>query len=550
MLGRWRLYSVLFLYAFLFLFAFGCGDDDDPVIDASTSDTFDAGEVDGGVDDDAATDASIEPPQVNTAGGPVIGERGDGYAEFLGIPYAAPPVGDLRWRAPQAHPGWADPVVSEQPDRCRQEALGLGLGGSEDCLYINVHTPDPFPEDAPVLVWIHGGGFVFGEGVQIDNGTRGDQLARRGAVVVSMNYRLGAYGFLAHPALTDEDPTSGNYGFADQVAALEWVQANIEAFGGDPDNVTIFGESAGGQSVCFHLISPNSRGLFHKAVVQSGLCDRTVVTSEDAENYGIGFMEGLGCDESAGTTCMRALDAEAIDAMDPGAELFDTLNGERSWWPVIDGTILPNTFRAVVEADEHTKVPTLVGWNGDEGTLFVMLAEQAQERVMTAEDYDTLMPGLAEAYGVEVDALLAQYPMDAYDDPGAAIADAFGDAALACPSRRTAQMLAPTTPTWVYQFNFTDAPFQLSEDRELGAYHSGEIQYIFGHPTTIGQRIFRGEEAALNDTMADIWIRFAQTGDLSADWDVFDTDEPFMNFDIPTSAPSTRPDSDICAFFE
>lgn len=527
--------------------AIGCGDDDGTPIDAST-DAFDAGASDSAGPD--ATDAALPDPEIETADGPVIGERGAGYVEFLGIPFAAPPVGDLRWRSPQPHPGWTEPVVSDQPERCRQEALGLGLGGDEDCLYLNVHAPDPIAEDAPVMVWIHGGGFVFGEGVQLDNGTRGDMLAQRGVVVVSMNYRLGAYGFFAHPALTAEEGSSGNFGFEDQVAALRWVQANISAFGGNPDDVTIFGESAGGQSVCFHMIAPESRGLFHKAIVESGLCDRPVESLESAEAFGVEFATGLGCDESADAGCLRALSAEEIDAMDPGAQLFETLNGERSWWPVIDGNILPGTFREVVEADEHAKVPSLVGWNGNEGTLFVMLAEQAQEREMNEADYDAFMLGLADAQGVDIDELLARYSLESHPDPGAAIADALGDAALACPSRRTAQLLAPTTATWVYQFNFTDAPFQLPADRELGAFHSAEIQYVFGHPTTIGQRIFRGDEATLHETMAEIWVRFAQTGDLSADWDAFDESEAFMSFDVPTSSPSAEPDADVCAFFE
>ena len=523
------------------MFSLACGDDDDPV-DASLA--FDA---DAGAD---AADASVGDPEIEISDGPLIGTRGDGYVEFLGIPYAAPPVGDLRWRSPQPHPGWTDPIVSDQPERCRQEALGLGLGGDEDCLYLNVHAPDPLPVDAPVMVWIHGGGFVFGEGVQLDNGTRGDRLAQRGVVVVSMNYRLGAYGFFAHPALTAEEGSSGNFGFEDQVAALRWVQANIAAFGGNPDDVTIFGESAGGQSVCFHLISPESDGLFHKAIVESGLCDRPIETLESAEAFGVEFASSLGCDESAGTACLRALSADTLDAMDPGAQLFETLNGERSWWPVVDGTILPATFREVVTADEHTKVPSLVGWNGDEGTLFVMLAEQAQERPMTEADYDAFIPGLAESQGVDPDALRARYPVASYPDPGAAIADALGDAALACPSRRTAQLLAPTTPTWVYQFNHVDAPFQLAEDRELGAFHSAEIQYVFGHPTTIGQRIFRGDDATLHETMADIWVRFAASGDLSGDWDTFDTAEAFMSFDVPASTTGTEPDAEVCAFFE
>ena len=338
----------------------------------------DAPSSDAGADA-SADDAGPPPaaPTADTALGPLEGLRGPGYQAFLGVPYAKPPVGALRWAPPEPPEAWTEPrSATGRPPRCVQRALGLDLASQEDCLYLNVHTPDPRPEDAPVMVWLHGGAFLFGEGLQTDEGTAGDLLAAtHGVVVVSLNYRLGPYGFLAHPALTAERGASGNYGLMDQRLALEWVRDNIAAFGGDPDDVTIFGESAGGLSVCAHLISPESEGLFHRAISQSGLCDSALDDLSDAEAAGERFADALSC---ADAECLRAASVDEITTADgAGSDPFGEVGAERAWWPIVDGAVLEGDFRTEVERGAFVNVPTVVGWNADEGTLFVMLAEQA-----------------------------------------------------------------------------------------------------------------------------------------------------------------------------
>jgi para-nitrobenzyl esterase len=491
-----------------------------------------------------------DPPLVVTPSGPVVGLNGFGFLEFLGIPYAEPPVGDRRWAAPVPHSVWTEPVVSSRPSGCPQAAFGLNAG-DEDCLYVNVHTPDPLPENAPVMVWIHGGAYIFGEGVQTDRGTRGDLLAKEhGVVVVSMNYRLGAFGFFAHG-----DELSGNYGFQDQTLALAWVQSNIASFGGDPDNVTVFGESAGGQSVCLHLIAPASRGLFARAITQSGLCDDPIPTLTEMQSISDTLVSSLACDGAPDVVaCMRGKSRDELIDADVGPTGSSALTAEGTWWPNVDGMVIPDQFRARVTAGEVAPVPTIIGWNSNEGTLFVMLAEQAG-LVVDASTYADQIAALADATGVDVAEIEAQYPLDAYDDPGAALADATGDAAIICPSRRAARLLADRVETRVYRFEYPNAPFQLGATRELGAFHSAEIQYVFGHPAQLGRTTHTGDDLALFQTMSAYWARFAATGDPAgttapAPWPVYDTTgEQHLALDL-TPSTGTAADADSCALWD
>ena len=511
---------------------------------------------DGGVDAPSGDAGTLPAPEVTTSLGDLRGERGDGFQAFLGIPYAAPPVGELRFRMPQPPAPWSTiRSAQRRPSRCVQEALGLPLEGAEDCLYLNVHTPDPRPEGAPVIVWIHGGGFVFGEGLQTDDGTAGDLLAsRHGVVVVSMNYRLGPFGFLSHPALTGEQGASGNYGLADQQAALRWVQGEIEAFGGDPSNVTIAGESAGGMSVCAHMIAPESAGLFHRAITQSGLCDSALSTLAEAETDGEAFAARLGCEGAGALACLRAASVDAIkEADDASAEAFTTLSRRRVWWPSVDGAVLPGDFRARVEAGELHRVPTIVGWNRDEGTLFVMLAEQGGTTIDAAA-YDAAIDVIADAYGLSPDAIRAQYPSADYPDLGAALAAPLGHAGLACPSRRAARLLADAgVEVRVYRFTYPDAGFQLTPSRELGAFHSAEVQYVFGHPAPLGARRFRGDDLALHEAMSGAWARFAESGDPSGEgvpsWPLHDaSSDAHLVLDRVIEA-GTGADAEACALW-
>ena len=480
------------------------------------------------------------PPVVATSHGLVRGMHVEsGARAFLGIPYAAPPVGARRWERPAPPEPWQGTLDARTaPPRCAQASP---LASQEDCLYLNVHTPDPAPDNAPVMVWIHGGSFTFGEGLQTDGGTAGDRLAERfGVVVVSMNYRLGPFGFFAHP---DREGT-GNLGLADQLAALRWVKENIAAFGGDPERVTIFGESAGGMSVCAHLVAPESEGLFDRAIVQSGFCDAPAVTREEARRDAAALAARLGCDSEA---CMRARSTEAIleasDAIASGA-----LADRRAWRPYVDGELLPASIATQVESGAFHRVPVIAGWNGDEGTLDVLFAKLSGELLFDeGATYDAVTARLGARYGVPVEAIRAQYPRG--DDPAAALSDAIGDATLACPSRRFAAALARRGgEVYAYRFTHPSAEFQIPLFSGLGAFHSAEIQYVFDRPAGLFTRRFLGTERALSDAMAGAWARFAERGDPGG-WPRFDAGEAHVVFDRGVTI-ARGADADACALWE
>ncbi len=477
---------------------------DNPVIDSAMDEAVDVAEND------------VPPPprpEVRTALGPVRGTIGRGFQAYLGIPYAEPPVGELRWRSPVPKTPWVMTREAQYAgSACAQNALGAGIG-SEDCLFVNVHTPDPRPAMAPVLVWIHGGAFIFGEGLQTDRGTAGDLIAsRQGVVVVSMNYRLGNFGWFTHAGLG----ANGNQGFEDQQLALRWVRDNISSFGGDPNNVTVVGESAGGLSVCLHLVAPGSRGLFRRAISESGLCDSMLPSRAEHVAGSNSVVALLRCEMAADpAACLRGKTMEEVRAV--GAVTGDVLgtlaNSARVSWPSIDGAILPGDFRTRVMSGMSADVPAIFGWNRDEGTLFVGLAELSGVQANAAA-YRSTVASLAMSNNVSAARIEAQYPLGSYPDPGAAIAAPIGHASLACPSRRAALMFARAgRSVRVYNFVYPDAPFQLMLARSLGAFHSAEIQFVFGHPARLGQRFFIGAQDTLWQAQSAYWGRFVKTGD-------------------------------------
>ena len=518
-----------------------------------SSDATDASDAPAVAD---VTDVVTPAPMIVLPEGTLRGRLGTGFQEYLGIPYAAPPVGPLRWMPPQPPAHWTgvrDALTT--PSHCPQSLVGAP-SGDEDCLYINVDLPDPMPHNAPVMVWIHGGAFTLGEGVQADGGTKGDVLAStRGVVVVSMNYRLGALGFMSHPALTAEGGGhSGNYGFLDQRFALQWVHDHIAAFGGDPANVTLFGESAGGISVCAHLASPMSTGLFQRAIVESGPCGLPVPTLALGEAQGQRVSTALGCNTPAtAASCMRAATvAEVMAALPSPPSVISTDPMYASWGPVIDGAFFPQAPMALFRAGTFQHVPVMFGWNHDEGTLFVSLANAT---ALTADQYPAAVLAMMSGDTTRANQVVAHYPLSAYPSPWQTYAAALGDFVIKCPARRTLIAMTPfLTSVHAYEFTYPNAGFLLASTVPLGAFHSAEVQFIFGHPGRIGHQRFTGDEETLHQAMMGYWTRFAVTndpnGESAVNWPAFTmTSDTSLQLDV-MQQPEMNVSATACAFWE
>jgi para-nitrobenzyl esterase len=458
----------------------------------------------------------------NATAGTVIAETDNGPVEglvmptmhkFLGIPYAAPPVGNLRWQPPQPPASWASPLdATAFANHCPQVVSPFGFPSTtEDCLYLNVYTPNKkgFAVDRrrrrPVIVWIHGGAFSVGESDDYDPIKL---IAGGDVIVVTINYRIGALGFLAHPALTAESPTnaSGNYGLMDQQYALQWVHRNIAAFGGNPRRVTIAGESAGGISVHAHMASPGAAGLFHRAIVESGAVFNQL-TLADAETRGTALATTLGCsDQSA--ACLRALPIEQI--------LADQGDGLTSAGPIVDGALLPQPIRTAFETGHYNQVPVIEGSNHDEFRLFVaLLVEIAQGSPLTAAQYPAAIETTLGVPSIFVPVLMNAYPLSNYASPGLALSAMATDAAFVCNARAAARLLS-RKPTFAYEFNDTNAPqlFLPAVSFPYGAAHASELQYLFNVPDVLPVPAppLDADQQQLSATMIRYWTRFARSG--------------------------------------
>ncbi len=499
---------------------------------------------------------------VTTESGDVRGSKDGTVRSFLGIPFAAPPVGANRFRPPQPVEPWEGewPALDVGPI-CPQNFGFSPGGGYEDCLYLNVWTPSPPPSTpAPVMVWFHGGAFVFGSGGE--SYYAGSKLAQaHGMVVVTVNYRLGPLGFLAHPALAAEDPahpTSGNYGLEDQIAALEWVQRNIAAFGGDPARVTIFGESAGGYSACFHYLSERSRGLFHAVISESGLCASGIIeqTRAGAEAAGQAFAESFGCAGAGAPDCLRGKDAwELVDATAPpptsqqlpGGMFYQDPGSVTGWSPNVDGVLVPASTLELFTAGDYPKLPLLLGSNRDEGTLFLwtFIANQVADETQYRE-------ALGRRFGpAAVDAIVLQYPIASYPSPTRALAEVTGDAFFVCPARRTAR-LASAAGAPVYLYTFQRLPSQPLLD-DAGVIHSAEIPFVFGIDTFPLGKV-GPDGLPLSEAMQGYWTRFAATGDPNGAgalaWPPYDAaGDQHMLLDLPLAAGTAHKQA-VCDFWD
>jgi para-nitrobenzyl esterase len=462
----------------------------------------------------AAAGSAAAAPIVTTSDGAVRGAAAGTVNEFLGIPYAAPPTGNLRWRPPQPAADWRGVRDATQfGPSCPQSAVKnpfLPPGPvSEDCLYLNVYTPTARPgANRPVLVWIHGGGLVQDGGRNYD----GTKLAADGTVVVTINYRLGALGFLAHPALASRPGgAAGNYGLMDQQAALRWVQRNIARFGGDPDNVTIAGQSAGGLSVLAQLVSPGARGLFQRVIVQSGtfaLNQRPLATAEAA---GETFATAVGCpDQSA--ACLRNV---------PVSDLVANFGVEIPG--VVDGSVLTQPIGTALARGQFARVPVINGITHDEELLFVAgLGITVSQGTNIPLAGDPTKPAnyqanIAQALGVSAPraaAIANEYPLSAYPNSVVAFSLLVSDASFACPALQVDRWTAARgAPTYAYQFNDDNAPVNIV-GKSLGlATHGTELPYLFDQPNT--PVVLNPDQQALAASMRTDWARFAASGNPS-----------------------------------
>jgi len=407
---------------------------------------------------------------------------------------------------PAPAPAWSAPRdASSFGPECAQ-ILGNTLSASsdEDCLYLNVWTPDADVKKAPVFVWIYGGGFIEGSGADLTyNGA--NVVAQTGSIVVTFNYRLGALGFLSHPALATAEnvTTSPSQGLLDQQAALKWVQTNIASFGGDPANVTVAGESAGAISTCTHLVMPGSSGLFAHAVIESGLCVSFPLMFQppaQANDQGNRLAAALGCtDPTAVLTCMQSANAQDVLTALPGRHALFGATGD-SFSPVVDGAVLQQAPADAIKAGSFAKVPTIIGSNLNEGQLFGYLWGSP------APTPTDLRGSLGLLFtSSQVDTIAARYPVDT--DAPTAFVDILSDV-ITCMARSTARLVsAGGAPTYLYQFTY---PFQVPAFPGLTTTHSFEIPFVFGNGYEGSE--LSDADVAMSGTMQAYWFSFAKTG--------------------------------------
>lgn len=471
---------------------------------------------------------TVEPltSSVTTALGVVEGsELESGILKFSGIPFAAAPVGDLRWKAPQPAMAWeGSRTATEFSPACWQPLAAPGsfysageIERSEDCLYLNVWTGAEHADATlPVMVWIHGGGLQTGSGST--SLYDGERFASRGVVLVTINYRLGPMGFMAHPELSAENEAggSGNYGALDQIAALQWVRTNIASFGGDPGRVTIFGESAGSWSVNYLTATPLAAGLFQRAIGHSGGIFWPMPELADAEAAGERVAAQLGATD---LTAMRAASVEEVYAAAAESDALQFVG-------VNDGNVFPRDIYDIFAGGEQNDVDTIVGFNSDEGTALFAGAG--------GTTIDGYRQSLAATYGDHAEAMFAVYPAASDEEAHVAAYENLADSFFAWQMRTWARMQSSTGSKPIRAYFFSRVP-PWEEAETYGAYHAAEIIYAFDNLHMSGEardeigpfnHAWEDTDRALASTMADYWVNFAATGDPNGDglpdWPVYD----------------------------
>jgi para-nitrobenzyl esterase len=487
---------------------------------------------------------SQQPAPVMVAEGLLQGTFEDGLTIYKGIPFAAPPVDDLRWRAPQPVKTWEGIKQATHFAPAPMQGGNPPSGKSEDCLYLNIWTPAKSTnEKIPVLVWIYGGGFSFGCTSEVVY--NGEKLANKGVILVSIAYRVGQLGFLAHPELSAENPdkVSGNYGILDQIAGLQWIQKNIAAFGGDPNKVTIFGESAGAISVSMLCSSPLAKGLFQGAISQSGgsfgptrpttYPGENMKTLKQAEADGVGFAQKAGVSSIAE---LRKIEADKLPSGwgMPGA------------WPITDGWVIPDDQYKLYQAGKYNDVPILIGYNSDEGSSFWP--------PKTPEEY---ISAVKLRYGKFADELIKAYPVGDSNVPKTA-RDLSRDAAFGWHTWSWARLQSQTGKSKVYYYYFDQHPDYAKDSPRYGygSPHGQDVAYVFQNLDASNPQTTK-TDLEISEAMATYWTNFAKYGNPNGmgvpDWPAFSDDNPkvmyFNQYPYIGSVPSAESLKVLDAYF-
>jgi para-nitrobenzyl esterase len=480
-----------------------------------------------------AVAVALQTEPIKVDGGLIQGTFEDGLSIYKGIPFAAPPIGQLRWCAPQPALKWDGIKFADKYAPGPMQGGNPPSGKSEDCLYLNVWTPaKTVNEKIPVFVWIYGGG--FGAGSTSEWPYSGEKLAKKGVVLVSIAYRVGQLGFFSHPALSAENKNhvSGNYGLLDMISGLQWIKKNIAAFGGDPDKVTIFGESAGGIAVSMLCASPLAKGLFRGAISQSGgsfgpsrqtqtYPGENMKRLKDAERDGEEYLKKAGFNS---ITELRKLDADKL----PG-------RGFGMSWPIVDGYVIPDDQHKLYEAGKYNDVTILVGYNSDEGASF--------SPGKTPEDY---IAGVKSRYGKFADDLIKAYPVGTTTVPKTA-RDLARDAAFGWQTWSWARLQAKTGKSKVYYYYFDQHPDypEGSPKAGYGSPHGQEVAYVFQH---LNPQQASKSDLAISEAMASYWTNFAKFGDPNEAglpiWPAFSDANPIVMHFNQTSTLGPVPSAD------
>jgi para-nitrobenzyl esterase len=492
----------------------------------------------------AAAEPAAAAPTVTVTQGTLTGVDANGVDAYLGVRYALPPQ---RWRPPAPVGAGSGAVDATRPGAdCAQGPSPWGRPATaEDCLFLNIYAPATaegphFWQGLPVMVWLHGGGFTGGAGRAYDPSA----MVKLGdAIVVTVNYRLGALGHFAHPAIDGEGHLAGNYNLMDQQLAFRWLRDNIAAFGGNPSNITIFGESAGGIAVYSHLVSPLAAGLFQKAIIESGApADIPLAVAEDA---GLAFAKKVGCDSGPPekvASCLRNLPVEAI-----------VKNQATPIATIVDGKLVPQPAADALKKGEFNRVPMINGTNHDEGNLIAAFFFDISGKPLEASGYSgalQLIGGFIPQVGyrdADIAAVAAAYRLDAYASPDLAAAQVITDGVIACPAYEMSKAIAAHAPVYAYEFADLDAPEIVAGPISFPyrAAHFSELQYLFdlGSITRPGSAALTDAQKGLSAQMMRYWTSFAWNGDPngkdSPHWPPFAGDgNPVQSLAEPAPAPT------------